>query len=348
LAEAPLAVLGATGYTGRLVCTQARMLGLPVRLVGRDPRRLSATATAGDEVRIADARDAGALRRAFEGAFAVASCAGPFVDLGLGPPEAAVAVGAHYLDTSGEQAFGRLVHERLGAAALERGVVLLPMLGIEYAIGDLGARLAADGQTGLDEVVVGYSVRGRGSSRGTRRTVARIMTQPLVAWSGGRLVPSRFGATVRRLEFPDGETDVVEWGGGEPLTVPLHTAVPEVRSYVRAPALAAHAGRAARLLAPLARARAAAAREGPSEAERAAKRFAVVAEARGPAGRRRATLTGRNTYGITALLVARAAEALRAGEVRASGALAPAQALDAHVFAERLSPLLERVDVREL
>lgn len=348
MADAPLAVLGATGYTGRLVCAQARALGLRLRLVGRDRDRLAAVAAPDEELRLADARDPDALRRAFDGAVAVASCAGPFLELGLGPPEAAVEVGAHYLDTSGEQAFGRLVHERLGDRARRRGVALLPLHGIEYAIGDLAARLAAQALEPLDEVCVAYSGAGGGSSRGTRRTVARIMGQPLVAWSGGRLVPSRFGATTRTFRFPDGEADAVEWGGGEPLTVPLHADVREVRSYVRRPRIYAHAGRVARLVAPIARLVAEAGAEGPGERERTQKRFAVVAEARGPAGARRATLTGRDSYGITGLLVVRGAEALGREPVRATGAVAPGQVFDARAFLQRLSPLLEEVAVEEL
>ena len=69
------------------------------------------------------------------------------------------------------------------------------------------------------------------------------MSQDQVAWEDGRLVPSRFGATTRTVRFPFGERTVVEWGGTEPLTVPRHTDVRNVRSYIRAPAVAAKAGR---------------------------------------------------------------------------------------------------------
>jgi short subunit dehydrogenase-like uncharacterized protein len=334
-----LAVLGATGYTGRLVCAQARKLGLPLRLVGRRREALEAMAEAGEEVRVADARDLPALRSAFDGAFAVASCAGPFLELGPAPVSAAIDAGAHYLDTSGEQAFARVVYERFGPEAEKRGVVLLTSFGFDYVPGDLAARLVADGLEPLDEIVVAYSVAGAASSRGTRRTIARIMRQPLVAWSGGRLVPSRFGATTRRVTFPFGERDVVEWGGTEPLSVPRHTRVGEVRSYVRGPRIAAAASRLAPLLSPVVRLTASVGQAGPPEEKRCESRFAVVAEA----GGRRVTLTGTDVYGLTALLIARGAEALRNGEARGAGALAPAEAFDAAAFVERLAPLLERL-----
>jgi hypothetical protein len=62
---------------------------------------------------------------------------------------------------------------------------------------------------------------------------------------------------------------------------------------------------------------------------------------------RRATLTGRDVYGLTALLIARGVEALRAGEARGAGALAPAEAFDARRLAGRLAPLLEVASVEE-
>jgi short subunit dehydrogenase-like uncharacterized protein len=117
-----------------------------------------------------------------------------------------------------------------------------------------------------------------------------------------------------------------------------------VRSYFAAPRAASFAGFAAPLAAPLARL---AGRVGgdPSAQERAGSRWAVVAEARAGVSRQRATLTGTDPYGLTALLLAHGAAALRAGEGRGAGALAPAEAFDVHAFAPRLSPLLEIASV---
>jgi len=333
-------VLGATGFTGGLVCGQARQLGIPLRLVGRRREALEEVAAEGEEIRVADAKDEAALRRAFEGAFAVASLAGPFLEVGPAPVAAAVGAGAHYLDTSGEQAFARLVFERFGAEAERRGVVVLTSFGVDYVPGDLGARMAAEGIEPLDEIVAAYAVSGASTSRGTRRTIGHIMGQPLVAWSGGRLVRSSFGATTRRVRFPDGEATAVEWGGTEPLTVPRHSQVASVRSYVRGPGAAAKLAPLARIVSPLVKLAGAVGRHGPSEERRRKTRFAVVVEGRGRAGGRRATLAGVDPYGLTALIIARGAQALRDGEQRGAGVLAPAEAFDVYSFVVRLSPLL--------
>jgi short subunit dehydrogenase-like uncharacterized protein len=335
-----LAILGVTGFTGRLVLDEARRAGLQVRLVGRNADALEALAKAGEDVRVADARDDESLRAAFAGIDVVASLAGPFLELGLGPVRAAVDAGAHYLDTSGEQQWVGLIH-----AEIEAATVVLPAFGFDYVPGDLAARLAAEKVDGpLEELVVAYSVQGVGTSRGTRRTIGHVMGQKQVAWEDGRLVPSSFGATTRSIRFPFGERTVVEWGGTEPLTVPRHTDVRNVRSYFRAPAVAAKAGGLGRLAAPVIRAASRFGPSGPSETSRRKSRFTVVAEARGRGGTGRAVVEGTDPYGLTALLIVRGAEALLAGEARGTGVLAPAEAFDARTLAGRLEPYLRIVE----
>jgi short subunit dehydrogenase-like uncharacterized protein len=340
----PLAVLGATGYTGGLVLERARGLGLPLRLVGRRREALERLASDGDEVRVADARHERELIDAFEGAFAVASTAGPFLARGARPVAAAIAAGAHYLDISVEQAFTRLVLEGFDEAAQERGLTLLPSFGLAYVAGDFAARLAAEGlPEPLDEVVVAYASKGVRVSAGTRRTAGDVMAQEQVAWEDG-LVGSRFGKTTRRIRTPDGLRGAVEFGGAEPLTVPRHTRVRSVRSYVIAPRVAAVGGLFAPVAAPVVRL---ASRVGwePSPEGRARWRWVVVAEARSGVRTRRATLRGSDVYGLTSTLLARGAAALRAGEAKAAGGCAPAQAFDVRQFAAPLAPLLEIVSV---
>ena len=337
-------MLGPTGYTGGLVVERARELQIPLRLVGRRREALEAISI-GDEIAIADARDQHALRDAFDGAFAVASLAGPFLANGDAPVAAAVDRRAHYLDTSGEQAFARLVYDSYAGRAEGNDVVVLTSFGFDYVPGDLAARLAAEGLEPLDEVIAAYSVASFAASAGTRRTIGHVMEQEQVAWEGGALIRSRFGASTRRVRFPFGERDVVEWSGTEPLTVPRHTQALRVRSYVRAPKIAAKTGAIAKLAAPLVRMTGRIG-HGPSEGRRAKTRFAVVAEARGPQGSRRVTLTGTDVYGLTALLIARGADALRKDEVKARGTLAPAEAFEPRAFIEKLAPQI-RIESEE-
>ena len=332
-----LAVLGATGYTGRLVIEEARRAGVSLRLVGRRREALEELALPGEEIRVADGRDGAALRDALDGAFAVVSAAGPFLEIGYAPVEAAIDVGAHYLDITGEQDFIRHVYEELDAPAAAAGVVLLSAFGMDYVPGDFAARLAADGlEEPLDEVSVGYFIQAT-PSRGTMKTAALIGGRSHVVLVEDRLVESHRDAPSRTFAFPFGDRDCLEWGGAEPLTVPRHTRVHAVRSYWRLPE---------RVMSPEAATEPAAAEApaGPSRDEREKARVAVTAVARRGRESRTVMLTGRDPYGLTALLIVRGYEALRAGEARGTGALAPAEAFDVHTFLPRLAPLLVRAE----
>jgi short subunit dehydrogenase-like uncharacterized protein len=233
-----LAILGVTGFRAASCSTRPGRRGLQVRLVGRRGEALEELARAGEEVRVADASDDGSLRAAFAGIDVVASLAGPFFELGLGPVQAAIESGAHYLDTSGEQQWARLVH-----AEIQAETAVLPAFGFDYVPGDLAARLAAEKVEGpLDELVVAYSVKSVGTSRGTRRSIGRVLGQKQVAWQNGRLVPSSFGATTRTVRFPFGER---RWSSGaeRAITVPAaHGRPKRCGQYFRAPAIAARTG----------------------------------------------------------------------------------------------------------
>jgi short subunit dehydrogenase-like uncharacterized protein len=344
--DRPVAILGATGYTGRLVCEAARELGLSLRLLGRNEAALREVAQSGEQIAVADAADHESLVAGLEGAFAVISTAGPFLLRGFATVDAAIAAGTHYLDSSTEQAYSRQIYERFGSRAAEHRLVLLTAFA--NAPGDLAAGIAAEGLGPLDEVVVASDQSGLDLSRGSRRTLAEVMAQPQAAWEGGVLLPSRFGATTRRVRFPSGERTVVEWGGPEPLTVPRHVEVRSVRSYVRAPRAAAVAGRFSDRLASIVRVSAKVGRAGPPPEKRRRTTFSVVAKARGPSGARRATILGRDVYGTAAQLLARAAHGLASGDVSKTGALAPAEAFEPRAFLGRVAPLLQLESVVDL
>ena len=179
-----LAILGVTGYTGRLVLAEARRAGLEVRLVGRRREALEELAAPGEEVRVADARDEARCARR-------SGCVGRRL-LRRAVPRARPRASRG----GGRRGSALPRHDRRAGvrpARLTTGsrpsTVVLPAFGFDYVPGDLAARLAAEQVDGpLDEVVVAYSVKGVGTSRGTRRTIGAVMGQKQVAWEDGRLV----------------------------------------------------------------------------------------------------------------------------------------------------------------
>ncbi|MET0761963.1 MAG: saccharopine dehydrogenase NADP-binding domain-containing protein, partial [Thermoleophilaceae bacterium] len=134
----PIAVYGATGYTGRLVAAEVLRRGADAVLMGRNAAKLEIVAEdlgGGVETRVAALDDAPVLREARASCAAVISCAGPFSDHGEPVLRAAIEAGIHYLDTTGEQTYIRRAFEEFGPEAQGAGVALLPAMGFDYAPG---------------------------------------------------------------------------------------------------------------------------------------------------------------------------------------------------------------------
>jgi len=63
---------------------------------------------------------------------AVIACAGPFTLHGEPVLAAAAETGTHYLDTTGEQPFMKMVFDRYGATAAGNGAALMTGMGFDY------------------------------------------------------------------------------------------------------------------------------------------------------------------------------------------------------------------------
>src|ERR687898_973963 len=113
----PIAVYGATGFTGRLVAAELRRRGAQMVLSGRNPAKLEILAEeiGGDvDTRPARLDDPATLRDLLEPCAAVISCAGPFRLHGEPVLAAAIEAGAHHPHPPRGQPFIRPVLERKG------------------------------------------------------------------------------------------------------------------------------------------------------------------------------------------------------------------------------------------
>ena len=364
---ARIAVYGATGYTGRLVAMELRDRGFDAVLCGRNGAKLRALAEEiGVEwpVRVAAVDDGPALRKALTGADVVISCAGPFTFYGAPVIEAALDVGAHYVDTTGEQPYIRRVYEHLHAPARAAGCAVIPAVGFDYLPGDLVAAVAARGHEPLDELTIAYAVSGFGMSRGTLRSALEMLGADDIEYRDGDWHPAGRQPLRETFAFPDpiGERAVMRYPGGEPITVPRHVDTRHVRYRWATSSFAPHPSLSAAVpfafpvmkallstpLRDLAESQIDSLPEGPPEDARRAARWTIVAEARGSGGSLgRATVAGPDLYGITAVIAVHAAELLAAEEFDGAGALAPAQAFDPEPFLRFLGPHGVTLDVEE-
>jgi short subunit dehydrogenase-like uncharacterized protein len=340
---------GASGYTGRLVAAELTRRGVEHVLSGRDQARLEQVAAEhGAPVRAVALDDDPGLRALLADATAVINCAGPFTLAGDALVRAAIDTGTHYVDSTGEQPFIQMVFERHGVVAERAGVALVPAIGFDYLPGDCIARLAAEGLEPLEELVVAYDVQDFGMSRGTLRSGLEIMRGGDVIYEDGDWRPAPAGVFRASFEFPEplGRHTMSRYPSGEVITVPRHTRTRRVVSLVstrtalpnplgalmpylqpgfqlalRTP-LRGLLGQAVRVLP-----------EGPTEDERRATAWTIVAEARGEDGRTsRALVRGVDVYGLTAVILVHAVTLLSAPGYDRVGALGPAAAFDAVAF----------------
>jgi short subunit dehydrogenase-like uncharacterized protein len=354
-APGPIAVYGATGYTGRLVAAELRRRSLDVVLCGRDIEKLRGLAASVGpvDVRAAAVGDRDALRRAFGDCAVVINCAGPFTVLGEPVVRAAVETGTHYVDTAGEQAFIKLVAERFDEAAKAAEVAVVPAMGFDYVPGDLLCRVVGRAVEPLDELDLAYAVAGFGATRGTLRSALEAMAGGDVVWEDGAWQPAAAGPLRARAVFPEpfGRQVVAKYPCGEIVSVPRHTRVRTIRARVAVetmvpagrmaplvPALMANGG--ALLRTPLRRVLQVAIGllpEGPSEDERRGARFVIAVRARGANGSSRSGwVRGSDVYGLTAVTTVHAASLLAAPGYDRTGVLSAASAFDPEAFLDHL------------
>jgi short subunit dehydrogenase-like uncharacterized protein len=140
-------LLGATGFTGRLVAEHlaARTEGTGLRLAVAGRRRDALEALAqrlpGDVgVEVADTSELVTLLDLAGSTRVLATTVGPYARHGELVVQACVRQGTHYADITGEPGFVELVRERYGHDATRQGVKLVSCCGFDSVPHDFGAR----------------------------------------------------------------------------------------------------------------------------------------------------------------------------------------------------------------
>jgi short subunit dehydrogenase-like uncharacterized protein len=348
----PIAVYGATGFTGRLIAAELRRRGADMVLAGRNRAKLEILAEElGDDVptRAVGLEDSVGLAELLRPCAAVIACAGPFRLHGEPILAAAVEAGTHYVDTTGEQPFMRMVFEQYGGPAERAGIALVTAMGFDYVPGDMIASLVSGGGP-VDEVALAYWVKGFGPTRGTALSALGMLAGSDVEWRDGRLqeAPRSVGRGTWDFRGPIGRQRMVRYPAGEHITVPRHVDTKRVRTVLSASTTVPLPGPAAALVmtpfqlamrTPLRRAFESLVPrlpEGPSEQSRRRSRFVIECEARGPGGTRRGHVTGADPYGLTARTTVEGALRCAGPGYERRGALAPSQAFDPADFLDAL------------
>ncbi len=349
MSDFAVVVYGATGFTGRLVCAELVRRKVSFAIAGRDrPRltRLAASLTQQPQVLTAALDDAAQLQAVVARGKVVLACAGPFARLGAPVREAALAAGRHYLDITGEANYMMQTHER-DAEAKKRGVALVNAVGFDVVPTDCAAALAAEAVGGApDDVKIAIKFGGR-ATQGTTRSAIEHADSGGLAFVDGQYRHERVGAARWQAPFPAplGARATVSIPWGDLATAPRSTGTRNLRTYVALPAAAAAmlpvVGVASKALAwgpakKLAERWIQSLPEGPSDAERARAKCAVVAEAARAGKVARTWVTCGDGYDFTAAAAVECAVRAAADGFAATGALTPSQAFGAKALLDAL------------
>jgi short subunit dehydrogenase-like uncharacterized protein len=341
-----IVLFGATGYMGELTAQALANRGVRPVLAGRNERRLEALATrfGGLDTAVADVGRPGTVRALVERGDVLVSTVGPFGRYGRPAVEAAIAAGAHYLDSTGEGPFIREVFERHGQAAQAAGCSLLTAFGYDYVPGNLAGALALrDAGEAATRIDIGYFTPGRFAvSGGTRASAAGVILDPGFAWRGGRVVTTRQGARVRSFRVRGSTKPAISISSSEHFALPrLQPGLREVSVYLGTfgvaarPMQALSAVNSALTRIPAARSAAQAAvtrfvkgsTGGPDADTRARSGSYVIAAAYDGAASQlsEARLSGVNVYDFTAGMLSWGARRAAAGALLDTGALGPVE-----------------------
>lgn len=343
-----IVLFGATGYTGDLTARVLVARGARPVLAARGEARVRALAEelGGLEWAVADVARPDSVGALVERGDVLLSTVGPFARWGDPAVEAAIAAGAHYVDSTGEPPFIRRVFEQFGPRAAQAGSALVTALGYDWVPGNLAGALALrEAGAAATRARIGYFMTGsagsEGMSGGTRASTAGALLEPSFAWRDGRLVTERGAKRLHAFEARPGKLlQGISVGSSEHFGLPpVHPGLREVDVYLGwfGPASRAVQGfslaTAAITAVPGARAalQALAAKAvkgstgGPDAAARAKTGSLMLAEALDDAGTVLASvrLEGANGYDFTAGMLAWGAQQAAAGAIHGAGALGP-------------------------
>lgn len=224
-----IVLFGATGYTGRLVAHSLVRRGARPLLAARSegPLEELAAELGGLETQRADVSEPDSVRALVERGDVLVSTVGPFVRWGEPAIHAAVAAGAHYLDSTGETPFIRDVFQRYGAGAEAAGCGLVTAFGYDWVPGNLAGAMALDDAAGQGEAVtrldIGYFMTGDasgGMSGGTRASAASVFLEPSHTFRDGQVRTERGAARLRSFEVRGRDRVAVSVGTSEHFALP--------------------------------------------------------------------------------------------------------------------------------
>ncbi|MBX3143042.1 MAG: saccharopine dehydrogenase NADP-binding domain-containing protein [Trueperaceae bacterium] len=287
-----LLIYGANGHVGEALARLATSQGLEPILAGRDAGAVEGLAgELGLEARVFSLDDPTALDRALTGVRAVLNLAGPYVRTWEPLVDSCLRTLTHYLDITGELPVLEAM-AALGGDAAERGVTLLPAVGLDSVPSDCLAAHLVRRLPGATRLTLGLRTTGpAGLPPGTQKTMIELAHLPDRVIRGGEPVtlPGLLVAS-REIDFGEGPVPALRFQAADPYMAWRTTGMPDIEMFVALPLTMRLGYRLVRLARPafrwawLRRALQRLALPGASAAALSRSSTQVWAEARDPAG----------------------------------------------------------------
>ena len=301
-------IYGANGYTGQLMAAEAVRRGLQPILAGRHGPALQALGKEhGLPVRVFALDDPRLVSAGLKDVALVLHCAGPFSATCAPMLEGCLAVGAHYLDITGELDVFAHCHAQDSRARL-RGIVVLPGAGFDVVPTDCVAALLKRELPDATELILGFEAGG-GASPGTTKTGVEGLAKGGRVRKDGQLVAVPLA--YKTLTFThDGKSRTamtIPWG--DLYTAFVSTGIANIETYLVASPRAIATARRANWFRPLLgfppvlrylQRRIGSRVQGPTAEQRARTRSRIWGEVRNGKGeKRRAEIDTPNGYDLT-------------------------------------------------
>ncbi|CAA0096734.1 Putative trans-acting enoyl reductase [BD1-7 clade bacterium] len=223
-------IYGANGYTARLIAREAVRRGLRPILAGRSAEKIQPLA---DElslpVRIFDLNTPSSVKQSLEGIAICLHCAGPFSQTAKPMRDAAISVGCHYLDITGEYQVLEDSYQSQDAARAA-GSVVISGVGFDVVATDTLAALLKEAVPEATHLEMAFA-DSAGPSAGTAKTMLESLPDGLTVRQNGKLEKMPMGEYHKDIPFADKDRYCVAISWGDIVTAWHSTHIPNIRVY---------------------------------------------------------------------------------------------------------------------
>ena len=179
-------VLGASGFTGRLICRNLESIDINFSAAGRDEKKVNSLFPGRENV-IIDVQDKSQLDKHIKNYNILVNAVGPFNLFGYKVVRSATECGLTYLDISGEQNFVKFCFDKINKRALETKALIVNSCSFESLVADLLANEICRKETDYENISSFYHFMNPSASVGTKLSMKLAGYFPAYLLRDGKL-----------------------------------------------------------------------------------------------------------------------------------------------------------------